>query len=201
MNYPKGTHAPLVPANNLVLSKNLMPAKNEGSRKARVSVPRQTYSGLTKTDAKASRYLNPLESVEQKLFLKNVQGAAYLFPELLHLYHIPNENKSGSLSIGKELKRQGVRPGVPDNCLPLPKGGWAGFYLELKRNIGDGPTDEQWEYLRWLRAHGHYANWARGNQEAFDLLMHYIKLPFPKGVRPSQPALRDLYLQAGVKWY
>jgi hypothetical protein len=30
------------------------------------------------------------------------------------------------------LKRQGVKPGVPDICLPVPRRHWHGLWLELK---------------------------------------------------------------------
>ena len=53
------------------------------------------------------------------------------YPELSLLYHIPNEGKR-SIYYGAKLKREGLKSGVPDICLPIPKGQYGGLYIELK---------------------------------------------------------------------
>ena len=53
------------------------------------------------------------------------------YPELYLLYHIPNEGKR-SIYYGAKLKREGLKSGVPDICLPIPKGQYCGLYIELK---------------------------------------------------------------------
>ena len=76
------------------------------------------------------------------------------YPCLRLMYHTPNEGKR-SVAAGARLKRKGLRPGVPDICLPCPRGGYHGLYIELK--VGKGrPTADQREYLRLLEGEGYF---------------------------------------------
>ncbi len=62
------------------------------------------------------------------------------------------------------MKRQGVKRGVPDVCLPLARGGYCGWWGELKR-YGDAPSDlstEQKEWLALLSEQGYFAAWHKG---------------------------------------
>jgi len=56
-------------------------------------------------------------------------------PELALMYHIPNEGlrdpKTGAIA-----KRKGVKQGVPDICLPVPRSGYPALYIELKSDNG-----------------------------------------------------------------
>ena len=53
------------------------------------------------------------------------------YPELELLYHIPNGGKRDACT-AVNLKRQGVKAGVPDLHLPVARGGYHGLYIELK---------------------------------------------------------------------
>lgn len=53
-------------------------------------------------------------------------------PELQLLYHVPNEGKR-TWRTGARLKSEGLKPGVPDLCLPVARGKYHGLYVELKR--------------------------------------------------------------------
>lgn len=48
-----------------------------------------------------------------------------------YLIHIPNEGKRGPKA-RKDAKRLGLRAGVSDLFLALPRGGYAGLWLEMK---------------------------------------------------------------------
>ena len=50
------------------------------------------------------------------------------WPELELLHHIPN---GGSRDVveAAHMKRQGVKSGVPDLHLPVPRGGYASLYI------------------------------------------------------------------------
>ena len=75
------------------------------------------------------------------------------YPELSLLYHIPNEGKR-SIYYGAKLKREGLKSGVPDICLPIPKGSYCGLYIELK--VGKNkPTKNQEYWLFSLSKAGH----------------------------------------------
>ena len=87
------------------------------------------------------------ESVEQQTFFQWAEVAAGKHPELRLLYHIPNEGKR-SASQGARMRAEGLRAGVPDICLPVPRGGYSALYIELKAGRNK-PTDDQ---LAWLAA-------------------------------------------------
>ena len=69
------------------------------------------------------------------------------------MYHIPNEGKR-TVSNGAALKRQGLKKGVPDICLPVPRAKYHGMYIEMKR-IGGKPTAEQQYYINELAKQGY----------------------------------------------
>lgn len=56
---------------------------------------------------------------------------------------------------GGNLKAEGVRMGIADTFLPVPRGGYAGLYIEMKRP-GEKPTKEQLEFrdFVWSRGYG-----------------------------------------------
>lgn len=49
------------------------------------------------------------------------------WPELALLHHIPNGGTRDAVE-AKHLKQQGVKSGVPDLCLPVPRGQYHGLY-------------------------------------------------------------------------
>ena len=53
------------------------------------------------------------------------------YPQLKAMYHAANEGKR-SVRAGAELKRQGMKPGVSDICLPYASGKYNNLYVELK---------------------------------------------------------------------
>ena len=62
------------------------------------------------------------------------EWAAYhmdCMPELEYMHHIPNGGKRDKRT-AVALKRQGVKAGVPDICLPVARNGYHGLYIELK---------------------------------------------------------------------
>lgn len=57
-------------------------------------------------------------------------------PELEYLHHVPNGGKRDKAT-AIALKRQGVKAGVPDVVLPVPRGEYHGLYIELNDRKGD----------------------------------------------------------------
>lgn len=57
-----------------------------------------------------------------------------IHPELSMLYAVPNGGRRDKAEAA-HLKRQGVRAGVPDLCLAVPKGKYHGLYIELSATI------------------------------------------------------------------
>lgn len=67
------------------------------------------------------------------------------YPELALLFHIPNGGSRDPREAA-HMKEQGVKPGVPDLCLPVPRGRYHGLYIEMKTPTGRTSKDQEW----WL---------------------------------------------------
>lgn len=65
--------------------------------------------------------------------------------ELELMFHVPNEGKR-SYATGAIMKRAGLKSGVPDIFLPVPRNGKNGLWIELK-NGRKKPTGNQ---IWWL---------------------------------------------------
>ena len=74
----------------------------------------------------------PREEAEQIALMQWAQLRQGKWPELKLLDHIPNEGKR-SRSTGGRLVAAGLKRGLPDNHLPVARGGYIGLYIELKR--------------------------------------------------------------------
>ena len=75
-------------------------------------------------------------------------------PELHLMHTIPNGGKRDIRTAAK-LKAEGVKPGVPDIFLPVPRGGKHGLYIELKRRKGGTLSAAQEAWIRALTAQGY----------------------------------------------
>lgn len=115
----------------------------------------------------------PLEEIEQEhVFLwASMEERAY--PELAMLYAIPNGGKR-AIKTAVALKKQGVKRGVPDMCLPVPRGGFNGLYIELKRVKGGTVSDEQREWMAALNTQGYKAIICHGAEEAIEQIRGYL---------------------------
>ena len=100
-------------------------------------------------------------------------------PELELLYHIPNGGKRDARTAAN-LKRQGVKAGVPDLHLPVARGGYNGLYIELK--VGSNkPTQLQKKWLSSLNKQGYLAVVCYSWQEAAEQLINYLELETAAG--------------------
>lgn len=119
--------------------------------------------------------LTGTEDQEQEKVFTWAQYAASGTPELALLYHVPNGGSRNRVEAAK-LKRMGVKPGVPDMVLPVPRGGYAGLYIELK--VGKNrPTKNQNEWLLNLTLQGYLAEVCYGGDEAIEKIREFLKLP------------------------
>jgi hypothetical protein len=101
------------------------------------------------------------------------------------LMHIPN---GGGRSVveAKILKGQGVRPGVPDLFLAVPRpptpfsssvfsGASSGMWIELKAGAKSPVTELQHAMHATLRAHGYVVLVCRTFDEAIKAIADYLK--------------------------
>jgi hypothetical protein len=59
-----------------------------------------------------------------------------IYPQLELLFAIKNEEKSGSAIVGSRFKASGVKRGVADVFLSVPRNGYHGLYIEMKASKG-----------------------------------------------------------------
>lgn len=90
------------------------------------------------------------------------------------LYAIPNGGHRHPATAAK-LKAEGVKRGVPDLCLPVPRGGFNGLYLEMKAD-GGRPTVEQRAWIDALRELGYRAEVCVGWDAARETIKAYLEI-------------------------
>lgn len=127
----------------------------------------------------------PREYIEQRKLFSILKSHARAYPDLLKMFAVPNGGSRGNPADknnreGLNLKLEGVVPGVPDTCLPVPRLGYHGLYIEMKRvafgmgvkwgSFGEG----QVERLRELREDGYCAMIGIGHEHAVAIALAYI---------------------------
>lgn len=85
----------------------------------------------------------PTEYEEQIKLAEYLDMKGYLW------CHVPNGGKRDAKT-GSKMKRQGVKPGVPDVLIfDIPRYNWNGIAIELKRSNGR-PSDVRETQKKWL---------------------------------------------------
>ena len=114
----------------------------------------------------------PKEHEEQVQFIQMVEAMYPLqISSLLHA--IPNGGDR-DVRVAKNLKREGVRKGIPDLCFPVPRNGYHGLYIEMKRRKGGRVEKEQRYYIDMLRSLGYKAEICYGCDEAMQVFNEYL---------------------------
>jgi hypothetical protein len=90
-----------------------------------------------------------------------------------HLLHIPNGGKRNAREAAR-LKRQGVRAGVPDLFLALPRGPAAGLFIEMKAAKGR-TSEKQQEWLNRLALAGYATHVCHGFDAARRVITAYLE--------------------------
>lgn len=114
------------------------------------------------------------EDEEQIAIFKWARLQESLYPELKQLHHIPNGGLRSKATAAK-LKAMGVKPGVPDMCLPVPRNGCHGLYIELKRREGGVISPAQGKWLEDLYNNGYQASVCYGADEAIKVIKEYLR--------------------------
>jgi hypothetical protein len=87
-------------------------------------------------------------------------------------YAIPNGGSRHPLE-AVNLKRSGVKAGVPDICIPVPRKDYCGLYIELKSKNGK-PTLNQISWVADLNTAGYKAVFCYGFDEAKKVVEEYL---------------------------
>jgi hypothetical protein len=88
-------------------------------------------------------------------------------------FHCPNGGSRHKLEAAN-LKKQGVKSGVPDVLVVEPKGKYIGLAIELKVGYNK-PNDNQIEWLNELEKRGYKVNWTNSLDECIDIIDEYLK--------------------------
>lgn len=114
------------------------------------------------------------EHLEQAMLFRWVDVAKGQTPELGMLFAIPNWFGTRTARQGARAKAEGRRKGVPDLCLPVPKGRYHGLFIEMKAGTNRA-TVEQRAWLDALQKLGYYANVCVGWETAREEITAYLR--------------------------
>ena len=118
--------------------------------------------------------LVPTEDEEQCWLLSWAEINEYRWPELGLIYHIPNEGKR-SWRAGRELKAQGLKPGVPDIVLPVPNRHHIALWIEMKRRKDGRVSEAQKRMMFALKKYGNMTVVCYGWEQARDVILNYLR--------------------------
>lgn len=95
-----------------------------------------------------------------------------MHPLARRAFAIPNGGARSKAVAGK-LKAEGVRAGVLDVMLPVPRGGSAGLWIEFKSKVGY-PTPDQRDEIDALVRDGYTVLLARDAEKAAQMTQAYL---------------------------
>lgn len=115
----------------------------------------------------SSKYI-PTEDAEQRTVVQ------YCDALKIPVFHIPNGGYRHK-SVAVDMKRLGVKAGVPDLCIPLAKGGYHGLYIEMKRSnfTPSKLTEQQRAWIQLLKKNGYAAFVCAGADNAIKCIEWY----------------------------
>jgi VRR-NUC domain. len=120
----------------------------------------------------------PTEHQEQVSLIKRCEWNRSKYPELALLFAVPNGGDRNVI-VASKLKAEGVKAGVPDLCLPIPRGPYHGLWIEMKKIKGSRTSKVQKGWIQALRGQGYAAEVAKGADEAWNIIVEYLQQGHP----------------------
>lgn len=117
--------------------------------------------------------MRDIEHQYQVAVIKWVDLQVKVYPDLEWLFAVPNGGHRSKAVAGK-LKAEGVRKGVLDLWLPVPKSGFTGLIIEMKTETGAVSTDQK-RWINGMRAHGWRVEVCRSPEDAIYALRDYLR--------------------------
>lgn len=114
-----------------------------------------------------------IEDAEQMALFQWAALQSGLYPELRLMFHIPNGGKRDAREAAR-FKQMGVKAGVPDIFLPVPRGKYHGLWIELKAPRGKTSTAQE-QFLAELDKQGYKTAVCFGWEIAAEVLKEYLK--------------------------
>ncbi|MDD6824560.1 MAG: VRR-NUC domain-containing protein [Oscillospiraceae bacterium] len=112
------------------------------------------------------------EAVEQTHLMEWTEYIAGRYPEIRLLFHVPNGGSRNKIEAAN-LKKQGVKAGVPDLFLPVARGGHFGLFIEMKSGK-NRTTAQQKEWIEALKLQGYRCEVCYGWEAASEVLLDYL---------------------------
>lgn len=101
------------------------------------------------------------------------------YPVLKLMFAVPNGEKR-QIQVAKRLKAEGVKPGVQDVILPVPRAFDGclryGLFIEMKRLEDWEWTDEQRWWYDQLSLQGYLCALCEGCADAISLIKRYLQI-------------------------
>lgn len=116
-----------------------------------------------------------LEHDEQCALFRWIDANAPAMPDLAKAFAIPNGGLR-TLRTASMLKAEGVKPGIPDVMLLVPRDGYHGLMIEMKRPTGTlSPSQIDWQFA--FSKDGYRVKLATTWEMARDHILEYLGLP------------------------
>jgi hypothetical protein len=164
--------------------------------------PRRTSLRLT-----SPLPLDPLEDVHQEKLFVRVAFWENQYPALGWLFHVPNGGHRAKATAAA-LKRQGVKPGVLDLCLPVSRemertdphdiATYPGLWLEMKRERNGEVSEDQEKWLKHFESEGYRSIVCWGVEAAWEEICWYVGIPIEKQITEVRESKRG-YLERKTK--
>ena len=116
---------------------------------------------------------NPLESTEQINLIAWCKLHEQEFKGLNLIHAIPNGGARNAREAMK-MKREGVKSGVCDLFIPVPKRGFHGLYIEMKRVKGGVINSSQHDFMDEVKKNGYCVRVCRGCDAAIKNIIWYF---------------------------
>jgi len=117
-----------------------------------------------------------IEDDHQTALFRWARLQSKVMPELDLLLHVPNGGKRNAREAAR-LKAQGTKAGVPDLCLPVPRGGKHGLWIELKAPENGRVSVDQKRWIEALNKQGYVACVCVGWLQARNVIIEYLNPP------------------------
>lgn len=131
-----------------------------------------TDSGRAKNESKNQKTAVPTEHDEQVAFIRWAEGT--LNPHVFALlFAIPNGGQRSKAVAGK-LKAEGVKAGIPDLMLAVPRNSYHGLFIEMKKPAGGSVSPSQAKMVLKLQGEGYHVEICNGCDEAVKAVQTYL---------------------------
>lgn len=120
--------------------------------------------------------MKSLEHAEQVSLMQwwSLQCRRFGVPEQL-LFAIPNGGQRNIIT-AKRMKDEGVRAGIPDLFLAVPRGKFHGLFVEMKKPQGGVVSDSQKACMQRLSENGYCVTVCHGFMDAQEAVKAYLAL-------------------------